>query len=78
MANLNTPDDSKLAVDHIHIQQPTLLVTCALDPIGAPAMQEAGTRPYVRNLTIKELGCGHWPQAEKIDELNQTLEAFLN
>lgn len=78
IANLNTPDEVELPKDHLHIQQPTLLVAAKLDAVAVPVMQEGGMRPFVKDLTVKEIDSGHWVQADKAEEFNKTLEAFLN
>lgn len=77
IANLNTPDEASLAKERLYIQAPTLLVTCTLDYVGVPAVQEQNTRPWVENLQVKELATGHWVQLEKPDELNKVLKDFI-
>lgn len=77
IANLNTPDDEGVSEDDRHVKQPTLLVTCGLDYIGVPALQEGGMRPWVKDLKVVELESGHWVQIEKADEVNEILENFI-
>ena len=77
IANLNTPDDGAVPEERYHIQQPTLLVTCTYDYIAVPKMQEDGMKPYVKDLTVKELPSGHFVQSEKADEVNEVLKAFF-
>ena len=77
IANLNTPDEDGIEEAKHHLQQPTLLVTCSKDYIAVPAMQEMAMKPCVKNLMIKQIDSGHWVQAEKSEELNKILEAFI-
>ena len=77
IANLNTPDEIPVAEEQKHIQQPTLLVTCKLDPIAVPQLQIDGMKPWVKDLTVKEIESGHWVTLEKPDELNETLRQFI-
>lgn len=77
IANLNTPDEAKLAQERLRIQAPTLLVKCSLDYVGVPALQEQNTRPWVDNLQVKEFATGHWVQLEKPDEVNRILKDFI-
>ena len=77
MANLNTPDEASLTPEQQHIQSPTLLVTSRFDYVGVPAVQEQRTRPWVKNLQVKELATAHWVQLEKPDEVNKILKDFI-
>lgn len=77
MADLNDEDESSVAPERWHIQQPTLLITCSLDPIANASMQEQGMRPFVRNLKVEKMESGHWVQLEKREEVNQTLKVFF-
>ena len=40
IANLNTPDEALLTPERTQIHAPTLLVTCSLDYVGVPTIQE--------------------------------------
>ena len=75
--NLDSENEASIPEERKSIQQPTLLLTCRDDPIGVPVLQEAATKPFVRNLTIKQIDTGHWPQLEKPDEVNEILKTFL-
>lgn len=77
MADLNDEDESSIDPERRHIQQPTLLITCSLDPIAVAAMQEQGMRPFVQNLKVEGLEAGHWVQQEKHGEVNKSLKAFF-
>lgn len=77
MAGLNDKDESSIALERQHIQQPTLLITCNLDPVAVGAMQEQGMRPFVQNLKVEKLEAGHWLQLEKREDVNKTLKAFF-
>ena len=77
IANLNVPDEESITEEQKHIQQPTLLVTCSKDAIAVPKMQEDGTRPFAKDLTVKEIDSGHFVMWEKSDELNKALEEFF-
>jgi len=77
IANLNTPDEDGIEEAKHHPQQHALLVTCSKDYIAVPSMQEMAMKPCVKNLTIKHIDSGHWVQAEKSEELNMILQAFI-
>lgn len=77
MADLNDEDESSIEPERRHIQQPTLLITCSLDPIAVAAIQEQGMRPFVKNLKVEEIEAGHWVQVEKPEKVNKTLKAFF-
>ena len=77
IANLNTSDEASLAPEQLHIQAPTLLVTCTSDYVGVPAIQEQNTRPWFKYLQVKEVATGHWLQLEKPDEVNKILKDFI-
>ena len=73
----NDADEASLPAERSFIEEPTLLVTCSKDPVGAPAVAEAATRPFVKNLQVKQIDTGHWLQLEKPDEVNQMLKDFF-
>ena len=77
MRHFNDADEASIPAERSLIEQPTLLVTCSKDPVGAPEMAEAGTRPLVKNLQVKQIDTGHWLQLEKPDEVNQILKTFF-
>ena len=77
MGNLNSEDEASIPEKRNSIEQPTLLLTCRDDPVGVPVLQEAGTKPFVRNLKIKQVDTGHWLQLERPDEVNNILIDFL-
>ena len=75
--HFNDEDEASLPAEKSFIEQPTLLVTCSKDPVGHPDLAEAGTRPFVKNLQVKQVDTGHWLQLEKPDEVNQILKDFF-
>ena len=77
IANLNSQDEFAVPEERYHIEQPALLITCSYDYIAVPKMQVGGMEPFVKNLTVKEIASGHFVQSEKADEVNKTLEAFI-
>ena len=77
IANLNTADEAEVSEENYHIQVPALLVTCARDYIAPPKMHEGLMRPWVKDVVVKEMDSGHFVQAEKADEVNKTLEEFV-
>lgn len=77
IANLNAADEAEGSEESYHIKVPALLVTCARDYIAVPKMQEGLMRPWVKDLVVKEMDSGHFVQAEKADEVNKTLEEFI-
>ena len=77
IANLNTIDDAEVPEERYHLQVPALLVTCTKDYIAVPMMQEGLMRPWVKDLVVKEIDSGHFVQVEKADEVNKTLEEFI-
>lgn len=76
MADLNNEDESSIAPERWHIQQPTLLITAILDPIAIPVLQEQGMRPFVQDLKVEEIEAGHWVMRQK-REINRKLKAFF-
>ena len=56
---------------------PTLLIGTANDPICPPAFQEAGMKPYVKNLTVEIVQAGHWVMLEKPDEAFKAIDKFV-
>lgn len=77
MADLNDEDESSIAPERRHIQQPTLLITCSLDPIAVAAIQEQGMRHFVKNLKVEEMEAGHWVRVEKYEKVNKTWKSFF-
>ena len=75
--HFNDEDDAGIPAESSFIEQPTLLVTCSKDPVGAPEMAEAGTRPFIKDLQVKQVGTGHWLQLEKPNEVNEILKNFF-
>ena len=75
--HFNDEDEASIPAERSFIEQPTLLVTCSQDPVGAPGVAEAGTRPFVKNLQVTQIDTGHWLQLEKPDEVNQILKHFF-
>lgn len=75
--HFNDEDEASIPAERSSIEQPTLLVTCSKDPVGNPDMAEAGTRPFVKNLQVKQIDTGHWLQLENPDEVNQILKKFF-
>jgi soluble epoxide hydrolase/lipid-phosphate phosphatase len=59
------------------VTYPVLLVTTLQDPICLPSMAIASATPWCSNLTVRELDTGHWVMLEKPDELNATIDEFL-
>lgn len=78
MADLNNEDESSIAPERWHIQQPTLLITAKLDPIAIPKLQEQEMRPFVQDLKVEKVEAGHWVMQQKREEVNQTLKAFFD
>lgn len=78
MANLNTSDEAEIPPERFLIQQRTLLITCAKDILGIPAMQEGAMRPFVKNLQVEKVDTGHWLQLEKPEEVNELLKTFFD
>ncbi|MCJ1264951.1 hypothetical protein MMC22_004826 [Lobaria immixta] len=77
MADLNDEDESSIAPERRHIQQPTLLIACGLDPIAVAAIQEQGMWHFVKNLKVEEMEAGHWVRVEKYDKVNKTWKSFF-
>ena len=77
IANVNTSDEASLAPERSHIQQPTLLISAEKDLIAITAMQEQGMRPFVKDLRVETVDCGHWLQLEKPNEINRLLGKFF-
>ena len=77
IANLNRPDEEDISEERKMIEKPTLLVTCAFDGIMPPQMQVEGMRPFCKDLKVKAFESGHFVQLEKADELNKSLETFI-
>ena len=79
IANLNTPDEAQVPKDDWYLKSPTLLIKCKDDPVGVPAVQEMGMRPWIKDdlLEVVEIDSGHWCQLEKPRETNEALERFI-
>ncbi|KAL8793176.1 MAG: hypothetical protein Q9195_004206 [Heterodermia aff. obscurata] len=77
ISHVNNEDEASIPEEKSLIGQPTLLVTCSKDPVGVAGIAEARTRPFVKNLQVKQVDTGHWLQLEKPDEVNQILKDFF-
>lgn len=79
IANLNVPDEAKVAKEDYYLKVPSLLVKCKYDPLGVPAVQEMGMKPWFEEefLTVVEIESGHWCLLEKPRETNEALERFF-
>lgn len=77
MGDYNDEDEASIPNERAYVEQPTLLVTCSGDPVAPPGFIEGGTRPFVRNLEVKQVDTGHWLLLEKPDEVNAILKDFF-
>ncbi|KAL8753641.1 MAG: hypothetical protein Q9199_004908 [Rusavskia elegans] len=79
IANLNGPDEAKVAKEDYYLMVPSLLVKCKCGPLGVPAVQEMGMKPWIEEelLTVVEIESGHWCLLEKPRETIEALERFF-
>lgn len=73
---LDKADAEDIPAANRAIRQPVLLVACTRDAVHrAERVQDSAA--LVENATLRTFECGHWVQLEKADELNLSLEEFL-
>ncbi|KAE9367564.1 putative epoxide hydrolase [Stipitochalara longipes BDJ] len=73
--NLNLKDEEGANLDP-KLEMPVLMIVAKADPLSNKMAIDA-MRGYVTNLKVIGLGCGHWVQIERKDEVNATLEEFF-
>ncbi|KAL8641250.1 MAG: hypothetical protein Q9228_001921 [Teloschistes exilis] len=78
MGRVNAADERALPSERYHIDKPTLMVVCTKDPVAIPAIQTEGMKPYVKQLEVESLDCGHWVQLVKVNEVNEILKGFFD
>lgn len=78
MANVNAADEEALPIERHHIDKPTLLVTCEKDYVCVPWVQEEQMKPFVRELEVESLDCGHWVPLKAADALHKVLQDFFD
>lgn len=78
IGRVNAADEGALPSERYHIDKPTFLVVCTKDPVAIPAIQTEGMKPYVKQLEIESLDCGHWVQIVKANEVNEMLKGFFD
>ncbi|CAL8580984.1 hypothetical protein XPA_006697 [Xanthoria parietina] len=77
MANNNTADEKAVPSDRRRTDKPVLLVTCAKDHVGIPAMMEESTKMFANDLEVEHLDCGHWVQLELPNKVNEVVKSFV-
>lgn len=76
--HINAADEASLPTERHYIDKPTLFVTCTRDAVVIPAVSEKQMRPFVKNIEVKSLDCGHWVQLEATDAVNHLLQEFFD
>ena len=78
LANVNVADDATIPEENYHVKKPTLFIACAKDYVAVPQMQEAGMKPWVKDLRIVLIDSAHFVQLERREEVNRALEDFFD
>lgn len=78
LSNINLADDAAIPPENHRITKPALFIACKKDFVAVPRLQVEGMRPWVEDLRVKELDSAHWVQLQRREEVNRTLQGFLN
>lgn len=72
------PPGTDVPEDRVSVDKPVLMLLCLRCPITLADFYEQSTRPYVRDLQVKRMDTGHWPQLEAKEETNRYLSEFFD
>ncbi|PSN62771.1 alpha/beta-hydrolase [Corynespora cassiicola Philippines] len=75
--NMNLQDEPEDECKTFRSAHPVLLVLAEKDAIVLPSLQLEATKPWVKDLTVKQVPTGHWPMAEASEKVNQELGNFF-
>lgn len=67
-----------IPVEAVRFSTPTLLIPCAKDYVCLQEVQTSRMKEYAENVTVEVFDCSHWIIFDKPDELNETLDKFLD
>lgn len=77
MRGVNSADEAEVSEKERICKVPTLLIVSDQDYVTRADMQIMTSKKSVQDLRVEILvGCGHWIQLERAEELHRLLEAF--
>ncbi|KAI8994057.1 Alpha/Beta hydrolase protein [Trametes punicea] len=75
--SVNLQDEKKIPPEAWKIHKPVLFLAAKRNATGGPAVGRASLAPYCPDAEVIELDCGHWPQLEATEDVNQALQVWI-